>query len=350
MRILDPSHDRFHAVDLPGAYEWTYVDGLSDDGELGFTAIWFRGVPMSPRYSAAIERNLPEAHPSLYTAFAFGLYRRSGRIGASLVEGPAALFDGSVTSADVRFKENRLFGQTHPDGTTTFRMTVDQALPLSLKRLVGEIDLRFPATSIGSLAEEIDSEREKHYWVPSGVGGRFSAAVDLVGPGGRPHRFRFEGNAYHDRNFGYEPLQMMDVDWYWGRLHVAERTFVFFSIQPRNGSAASPFNRVFLFEGGDLLRSTDALHLEAETKGHWATLSYPFRIGINDASGLTATATTRSLVESGPFYHRAVSQIAFDWEGSRGEGEGVIEYLRPSRLRVGIFRPFVKFRAKRVTK
>ncbi|MCB0712034.1 MAG: hypothetical protein KDD67_06860 [Ignavibacteriae bacterium] len=350
MTILDSSQDHFHAIDLPGAYEWTYFDGLSTDGEHGFTAIWFRGVPMSPRYSAAIEKNLAKALPADFSAFALSLYHRGKPIGRSLVEGPSTLFEGSLTSPDARFGENRLFGERYSDGSTSFRITVDQPLPLSLKRMVGEIDLRFPpcdsSSAIGSLQPEVESD----YWIPSGLGGQFSAAVDIVGPGGKPNRLRFNGSAYHDRNFGYKPLQWMDVDWHWGRLQTGNQTLIYFSIEPRPRSKSLPFSRVMLFNGGKLVRLAQEFEFSLQQKNHWTSLPYPSRIELRSKDALRVTITTESLIETGPFYHRTSSHISFGWEGMGGEGIGVGEYLRPSRLRVGFFRPFVKFRAKRVTK
>ena len=348
MIILDSSHDHFHSIDLPGAYEWSYFDGLSDDGKHGFTAIWFRGVPMSPWYSGAIEKNLPESLPTNYTAFAFHLYQNGKRIGAALVEGDEHLFEGSRTTSDAAFGDNLLRSERHSSGLIAYRMKIDQRIPLSFSRMVGEIDLNFSPCKAPGITGELNPERDSHYWVPVGVDGEFSASVNLVRPGRRPLYIRCKGKAYHDRNFGYEPLQHIDVDWYWGRLHINGMTLIFFLIQPRNGDARHTFTRAFLFEKNQLVRTAENIEYSVETSRHWATLPLPSRLTLGN-NELQAVATTHAPLESGPFYHRIIADIEFTWDGRKEKGKGVVEYLRPSRLRRRIFHPFIKFRAIRVT-
>ena len=95
MQILDSSHDHFHLIDDPGGYEWTYYDGFSADRRFGFTAIWFRGVPMSPNYSRAIENQAVVADPQNWSALAFHLYVDRRTVASWLVEG-----DGSGAFGD----------------------------------------------------------------------------------------------------------------------------------------------------------------------------------------------------------------------------------------------------------
>lgn len=368
MIVLDPSEDRFHNPDLPGSYEWTYFDGLSQESGLGFSAIWFRGIPMSPWYSAAIDRRPQAARPDRYCAFAFGLYDRNGRIASGLEEGPESLFSGDSTGPDVRFRGNSLYASKGKGGETGFRITLDIRRPLLQSRVQGEISFRFPEHHLGDAAVPYVPGQGTHFWVPAAPNGYFDAAIDVTRLARSPRRYRFQGRAYHDRNFGFEPLQHLDVHWHWGRFHFGEKAFVFFDVFSRGegeekkreekeekegkneGTDRNAFRRLMLFDGGRLIGSTREAGFTFEgSRNHWATLPYPSAVaGADPAAALRFTARTRSLLDSGPFYHR----IAADFELLRGEeigaGTGMTEYLRPSRLGLRIFRPFVKFRVRRV--
>lgn len=372
MILLDPSEDRFHNLEFPGSYEWTYFDGLSEDGELGFSAIWFRGIPMSPWYSAAIDRNPQNALPERYCAFAFGLYSRSGRIASALEEGPESLFSGDTTSPDVRFRENGLYASptgSKNGGDTGYRMVLDIRRPLLASRIQGEITFQFPVhdlsgaaapyTPAGSAAPTLSAAVEKHFWVPAAPNGSFNAAIDITALGRSAARYRFRGRAYHDRNFGLEPLHYLNVDWHWGRVHFGTKAFVFFDISPRTDTIGGerlqkregePFRRFLLFDGGRLVEcSQDVIFSPARRRNHWATLPYPTHVGGSSAAAQTRfSAGTRSLLDSGPFYHRIAADFEVERQGVRQAALGMTEYLRPTRLGFRIFRPFVKFRVRRV--
>ena len=358
MIVLPPSEDRFHHLKESGSYEWTYFDGLSEDGEHGFTAIWFRGIPMSPYYTATIDRNLGAAQPERYCAFAFGLYHRGTRIASGLEEGLEEHFFGDQSSPDVRFAENSLHSAEHSDGTTGYRAKIDIRRPLLAGRILGEIEFRFPKHDPIPGAQPYKPEAGRHFWVPAAPNGSFSAALDLVRTGTSARKYRFKGRAYHDRNFGSEPLHHLNLHWNWGRVHFDSKAFVFFDIHARQNQQNADFahfKQLLVFENGKVIDSVNTVDVEThEMRNHWSTLPYPsaFYSGKSD-TGPTFRAETVHLLDSGPFYHRMASrfnvQAVQGGEGQySGTGLGITEYLRPSRLGVSVFRPFVKFRVRRL--
>lgn len=348
MEILDRSHDRFHLIDEPGGYEWTYYDGFSGDGSVGFTAIWFRGVPMSPNYSRAIERG---GVPVDHAAFAFHLYRDRRTVASWLVEGDGRGLFSEDPGAPLRFGGGSLWLEQGSGGELNARIAVDGRSPVLGRRVEGEIDLRFPAVDLGDLAGgQIDRSRSDHYWVPSSPVGTFSAALDLSGRLRGRDRLRFTGEAYHDRNLGFSPLMTHDVDWIWGRLHSREHTLIFFSVVPDGGTADDlEIRQVLLISDGRLRREAKDLHLDVDRAPHWATLRYPSTItGTADGDDRLRLRVDRPhLLESGPFYHRMIASIEAEWGEDRLAGEGTIEYFRPDRLRIAPFRPFIRTRVRR---
>ena len=352
MTVLHPSEDRFHNLQERGSYEWTYFDGLSEDGEHAFTAIWFRGIPMSPYYTAAIDAETKDASPGRYCAFAFGLYRNGRRIASGLEEGPEDLFFGDGDSPDAKFMANTLHSAQHPNGTTAFHIAVDVRRPLLAGRILGQIELKFPVHDAPDGAEAYQAGPGKHFWVPAAPNGSFSAALDLVGTGRSSQKIRFDGRAYHDRNLGTEPLHTVDVDWYWGRVHFDSRAFVFFDVRSRTekqGSGLAPFQHVLLYENGTLIDQMEGLQCVADGwRNHWATLPYPGTIRSQNNASTGFAARTNGQFDSGPFYHRMAAQFSINSNGSAIQAPGMTEYMRPSRLGVAAFRPFVKFRVHRI--
>ena len=349
MQILDSSHDHFHLIDEPGGYEWTYYDGFSADRQFGFTAIWFRGVPMSPNYSRAIERKDVVADPHRWSAFAFHLYVGRKTVASWLVEGDSG---GTDPSRGLRLGGGGIYPERAADGELAARISIDGRSPILGRRVEGNITLRFPPVSFAPIAVgEVDRSITDHYWVPAGPAGTFDAALDLSGRLGKSRRLRFSGDAYHDRNFGFSPLMGHRVEWVWGRLHSRDQTLIFFSVAPPDGVTDDlEIGRALLFRDGVLHRHAGDLRLLVDRAPHWATLPRPSAIrGMASAEGadLRLQVDRPHLLESGPFYHRMLASIDADWGGDRLQGEGTIEYFRPDRLGVRIFRPFVRFRVRR---
>ncbi len=353
MKILHDTEDRFHGIDAPGGYEWTYFDGLSEDGELGFVAIWFRGIPMSPYYTAAIDRSTknPSSHapvPSDYCAFTISVYHKGKCVFSALHERPRDLFAGSTDSADVRLASNSVHSNIAPDGTKSFYLTMDTELPYQLSRLVGDITVTSSPQELGNLTTDYDDATASgHYWVPAALDGTFTARLDIWKLGRGMKKYRFSGRCYHDRNFGTEPLHHLPVNWHWGRLHFDSKTFVYFNIVP-DAAGEEHFQQVLLLEDGKLIaRHEQFVMEELPRKRHWTTLSYPSGITARDEP-MRFDVSAVSLLDSGPFYHRMLSRITVqDSSGTSLIGTGITEFLRPSRLGIGAFRPFVKFRMRR---
>ncbi len=354
MVVLRDSEDRFHNLTTPGSYEWTYFDGLSDDGEWGFVAIWFRGCPMSPHYTAAIDRHirnpaLPPPRPEDFSAFSFNLYHRGRRIFSSLQEMPGDSPGGDSSNADARLGRNAVRGERSRTGSKSYLFYLDVALGLGRARLVGDIEMHAPPGDLGEIASEYDPAAEGHFWVPVALQGTFTARIDLWRLGRSTRKARFSGRAYHDRNFGTGPLHHLQADWHWGRLHSERHLFVYFSVMP-DEPGQSPFRRMLLLENGGLICHADDLVLRESTRGaHWSTLRYPKELaGDSAGAGLRFAARQQHAVDAGPFYHRLISGFNVELDGRTiANGPGITEFLRPPRLGVAAFRPFVKFRVQR---
>ncbi|KXK54869.1 MAG: Acyclic carotenoid 1,2-hydratase [Chlorobi bacterium OLB7] len=192
MTILPESEDHFHQLSQTGAYEWSYFDGLSDDGEWGFVAIWFRGVPMSPWYSAAADRALRRGEaldPLRHCAFNFSLYHRGRRIYFALHERGGETFRTDYRTADVSFGGNTLYANAIPAGGTFYALSVDTEFPRQASRVVGEIAIRSERQDLSPLLQHQPApppDGEEHFWIPAALAGSFTANLGFGGlPVGR---------------------------------------------------------------------------------------------------------------------------------------------------------------------
>lgn len=350
LHVLSPAHDHFHDLAIPGSYEWSYYDGLSEDGEWGFVAIWFRGCPMSPWYTAAIDRSARNPHrehpdPIDHVAVNFALYHRERRIFHLLRASRGS--DWRAIGPDVRLGRNGLHTMGLPDGRRRTSMTLD--LHRLGSRLVGEIDLVAPIVGATEGSGDVGETSRGHFWVPIEPGGDVAARLELRISGMRTRPIRFSGRSYHDRNVGTDPLHHLQADWFWGRLHAGGRTFIYYAVLPDDLSLPS-FKRVMLFEEGTPVQEVaDFDFVEGARRRHWSTLSCADELRGRRADGASVfTARRRAFLDSGPFYHRMLSDIIVQEENGRElRGIGMCEYLRPDRLGIAAFRPFVKMRVSR---
>lgn len=355
MKILDNSHDYFHLIDDPGGYEWTYYDGFSEDRSIGFTAIWFRGVPMSPNYSAAIDRG--RGIPSNFAACAFHLYADGKNVASWLVEGEGGDRFSLRPDEPIQLGGARLYLNREIGGATSARIAIEGITPLMRRSVVGEINLRFPHGDPGIAPDGSDVDRSlaEHYWVPAAPHGTFDAAFDVKSLLGSKSSYRFSGDCYHDRNFGFAPIQTEDVDWIWGRVHDRDQTLIFYYVarrgEPSLEERDTPLRLTFatLVKEGRVVAQTEGLQLRAIYAPHWTSLPFPRSLICRSDGDLSLKfdVTTSDLLESGPFYHRSSARIFYEWGEQTGSGVGTLEYLRPSRLGVSIFRPFVRFRVRK---
>lgn len=362
MIILSDSEDRFHNLTTPGSYEWTYFDGLSEDAEWAFVAIWFRGCPMSPYYTAAIDRYLrnpkmPPPRPEDYCAFSFSLYHRGRSVFRILEELPARRFSTAPGTADARLGTNAVRGETSRNGSASYMLYIDAKSGPGGSRVVGDIEMTSRGQNLAGLGERYsgpsgDSREshssDAHFWVPAALDSTFTARLDLWRLARSTRKARFHGRAYHDRNFGAGPLHHLRADWHWGRVHSGRHALVYFAVTP-DEPGHSPFRHLLLLDEGRLLHHAADFELgESPRKSHWAGLSHAKETSGKSQDGLSFSSVARQGLDSGPFYHRFLSDIHVAGDGIMPvDAPGITEFLRPSRLGVAAFRPFVKFRVKR---
>jgi carotenoid 1,2-hydratase len=202
------------AVPLNG-YHWWYADGVSDDGQHGFTVIAFIGSVFSPYYKWARRKGM--ANPENHCAINVALYGRQKRW-AMTERGPSALRrnqrEFQVGPSALRWTDDRL------------EISIDEVgMPIP-HRIKGTITISVPHPSPHT---EVLEEVGGHYWNP--IAPKARVRVDMNLPS-----VSWQGTAYVDNNWGATPLEDSFNHWTWARTPTAEGAEIVYDVTLKDGA------------------------------------------------------------------------------------------------------------------
>lgn len=322
--LTGPDHDRCHTLNGEGAYEWWYTDALTADAEWGVVAILFRGMPMSPAYLS---------NPgSMAGGFAVSVYHRGTRIAFAFGDVPRDACVFSTECADVRVGDATL--QIDPSGV----MHVNIGRTGSTIERSVHVSIAMDSTPTPSSNEAFDAD---HGWVLARPRAEASLRIEL-GEGSRAPSCVFEGlaMAYHDHNMGVRSMSADFGDWYWGRVHGPQRSFVYLTTP---GSPLATAHAADITADGVVLPWSQATFHTERYRINFMGLRMHRRVVIEgrDADGVQRTVVCNNTVvcEDGPFYQRYISKWT---DGGTEIGYGMSEYMDVQRLRAVWIRPFLR--------
>jgi carotenoid 1,2-hydratase len=200
-------------------YRWWYIDALSDDRQHGFTIIGFVGSVFSPFYRLA--RQSGDVDPVQHCAINVALYGKIRR--------------WAMTEYAARhvYREENQFSL----GQSSMRW-LDGSLVISIDETCAPLPRRLRGTVIVKPSQLYDAPialdaKNRHHW--SAVALNANVEVSFEQPS-----LRWSGQAYHDMNWGDEPLEAAFRSWVWQRCGQS----VFYDVLRRDGSQFS-FGRNF---------------------------------------------------------------------------------------------------------
>jgi carotenoid 1,2-hydratase len=272
---------RFDITVPQDGYRWWYIDATSDDGQHGLTIIGFVGSVFSPYYKRARSKGLgaPENHCAINVAL-YGPTRRWAMTerGSSHISRNAERFQVGPSSM-----------QWHSNGSLTIDIN-ERCVPVPF-RLRGRVHL---SPGIFYDAPVMLDEAGKHYW--QAVAPQARVSVELDHP-----ELTWSGKAYHDTNWGDEPLEKGFKNWTWARANTKHGTQVLYDIERRDGSGFA-FGRKF-FEGDAIVRDVPQSH--HPKRGLWGMTR---EVHSETPPRLIAT------LEDAPFYTRNHFEMTLDGE------------------------------------
>jgi carotenoid 1,2-hydratase len=208
---------------MPNGYRWWYFDATSDDGAHGFTIIGFVGSVFSPYYARA--RKSGDASPENHCAINVALYGQRRRW--AMTERGA----GSVvrTSEEFRVGPSSMKWENQ-------QLTIninERCMPIPYP-LMGQVV--FSPQTTYQTPVKLD-QNGKHHWQAVAPHGRVTVRFE------NPN-LTWSGNAYHDMNWGDEPLERGFKSWTWLRAKTDSGTHVLYDVERRDASCFA-FGRIF---------------------------------------------------------------------------------------------------------
>jgi len=332
--ISDSGKDVRSRKPSPGSYEWWYFDAASHDGTYSLVVIFYDGNPFSRRYADALkrgEKNLAKYYP----AVSISVYKGSSPVFYSFEEvlPEEALFSAHKPEGFV--KGNR-FVKVESGDKLVYRLTLDQRLPGG-DHLSAELTFTSQRHNFILAENQTDSGgNEKHSWNLVQPYADVEGLITVSGYSGQ--KIKFSGRGYHDHNTGNEPMHRSFSEWYWGRIHFAGGTLAYYLMNENNvlnskGWLFDESGNVTLMDG----ITTDDIGLN--------------KFGLHSArkiekkdGDIRFLIQKNEVVDDGPFYQRFLNRMVLQAEGRTIQGQGISEYIYPSRIHTKLFRPLVNMR------
>ncbi len=251
---------------------------MSDDGKNGLTIIGFVGSVFSPYYRRSRNKGdtAAENHCAINVAL-YGTKRRWAmtergknhmtRDANSFVVGPSSMrWQGDALHIDIN----------------------ERCMPLPFS-LVGKVHIK-PA-EIYDAPIMLDDDGQ-HYWQAVAPSARIRVEFE------RPN-LSWEGNAYHDMNWGEEPLENGFREWTWLRANTNHGTQVLYDVERVDGSHKI-FGRGF---NAGAIAKTEVASAHALPCGVW---------GMTRMIRSEAPPRLISTLEDAPFYTRNHVELTLD--------------------------------------
>jgi carotenoid 1,2-hydratase len=336
--ISKPSQHPKTIKQHPGGYRWYYFDATSEDGELHFVVIFYRGNPFSTRYISALEdASAANPLPGAYPAISISVYEKGEPIYYSFAEFEEA--DFTVDKSKLRVGPHKIKvdeGEEYP----AYTLHLDEQLPCG-DQLKAELQFKGKAGEVSIRSDH----GGRHRWHLVEARAEVSGHISLS-PAGSPNRdIAFSGMGYHDQNAGREPMKEHFLDWYWGRFHFPSATLIYYVMNKVN--AKKETNAWLLDpETGEVREELREVELNDKSRSLFGLRSFR-RLNLSFQQSQVQVQQT-NCVDNGPFYQRFLSEafLSKPAEGGLESAGGMSEYIYPERIHTRVFWPLVNMRIR----
>lgn len=320
----------------PGSYEWWYFDAMADNG-YSIVVIFYEGNPFSRRYIKA-KHNGDQAKADQFPAISISIYKDGKPLYYSFeeVHPKNALFSDEKPSGRVG---NNRFSSILTDSEITYRLELNQSVPNG-DRI--QADLTFKNNINGEIAASDfnrTSNQSPHTW--NLVMPKCDVTGDIQISGRSEDTIQFRGTGYHDHNTGFEPMKESFTEWYWGRYHLKNQTFVYYLMNIKGSWDKQAW---LISDDGEIESINQGIELQDKGLSIFG-LETSRSIECKDGEHKIFIQKDRML-DNGPFYQRFEGGILFNNNGITEQGRGISEYIYPSRIYSKIFWPLVNMRIK----
>jgi len=330
----------------PGAYEWWYFDGISDDGVYSFVLIFYEGNPFSPRYMKRQRsaRNGSNGYAGEHPAISISIYKNQDPIYYSFTE-----FDKS----DCRFDEEEpslKVGDHSMEGTVEsgiidYQISLKESLP-SGDRLVGHLSFKSPEPSHPLFASGAGLVERGHSWNLVQPRAVVEGKLRIYARAESETVINFSGTGYHDHNTGKEPMKHEFRDWYWGRFHFERGTLIYYIMNRKDSHSRQEQGWLVTPDNGQIVQEFPTIQLQDMGWSKFGIRSARKIMLSNEKAHVTIQQAR--LLDDGPFYQRFNSDSFINITGQdlMEAAQGISEYIRPDRIHWRAFWPILNMRIR----
>ena len=302
-------------------YEWWYFDAISADKEWSLVVIFYHGNPFSTNYMRGKYGDAPASYP----AISISVYHKGKPEFYSFQEYAPSQFDWLKDKDEFNclignsgFTKHDVFGEVE------YELQLDQILD-SGHSIHGKI--KFIASRVHSKLLDHKEKKEKHFWNLLQPRAKVVGNLKVKGKTD-DHHIAFHGSGYHDHNVGNEPMGHSFKDWYWGRFHFKDETFLFYVM---NGYDGQQYEAWYIDSENQQVSSfVDKIELKKPTKTLLG-LRYFKELHISSLRG-NMVIDLNKRVDNGPFYQRFLAEAYFADETGGKRHTGFAEYINPREI------------------
>lgn len=314
-----------------GSYEWWYFDAQSADG-YKFVVIFYEGNPFSRRYIQSQENGGSETADQ-FPAISISVYKGDRPIYYSFREVEPVSADFSSFLPKGRIKKNVFEGAVHQT-RLEYHLRLDQTLANgdSVKaNLIFSTDFQSQPLCSGG-----ESQSESHEWNLVMPSSHVQGEIQIAGY--HQEKIEFNGLGYHDHNVGFKPLKESFTEWYWGRYHLGNSTFVYYLMNKKGDWERKAW---LIDKSGYVLDCED---IEMENYGLSFFGLRTARVIHARVGGIKIYLQLDEVLDSGPFYQRFGGRLLMKSNEEVEESRGISEYIKPERIYDKIYWPLVNMR------
>lgn len=328
MHILSDYEQDIKTPDkAPGGYEWWYFDAYDKVNDLGLVIIFYDGNPFSTKYLEDLN-NKPDEYP----AISISAYKDGRPIYYSFTETNwlNAAFDEKNPKGNVN---KHAFESYEKEGKLIYELELNEVLASGDSIIA---NLTFSSSSFLNVISDKNGA-ENHTWnlvqPKADVKGMVKVNKDT---------YQVHGQGYHDHNIGQERMEDSFKDWYWGRFHFEEYTFIYYvmnKLEERNYKGWLIDNT-----SHSITDSFDTADLEYYKRNFFG-ISSARKITFKSANSNILVQASKML-DNGPFYQRFMADAIIETDSKIYSARGISEYIMPSRISKKIFWPLVHMRIR----
>ena len=332
MHILsDHTKDTKTPIKAYGGYEWWYFDAWDSSNDIGLVVIFYDGNPFSTKYLA--DKDNKDNAPDKFPAISISVYKKNKPIYYSFTE--THWLNASFSENEIKGNVNKhAFECIEKDGRLIYELELNELLA-SGDSIIANLTFKSDTPSKSLFPDLADAS--EHSWNLIQPQAMVSGMLKV-----NKETFQLNGKGYHDHNVGQERMDKSFNDWYWGRFHFKDYSFIYYAM---NKHDKVDYKAWLIDQKKQCIAETfSSVDLEYYKRNLFGLTSARKLSFSSNAS--KAVVQTPIVLDNGPFYQRFKSDIVMEYDGKILSGEGVSEYIKPERILKRSYWPLVHMRIR----